>query len=691
MDSSPGGVPAEAGLDAQDEHGCTALIRSAQDGEANVVRRLISAGAALGVQDREGKTALWYATKRGGTHGHADVANILREAEAAIGVTSAQARMGAGRGEMGAVGGGGRGARSGEGGGSRFDAAPPGMIAARAKGTALSFDAARAFVRTLKLGSQKEWQEYSSSSKRPSNISSDPAKMYRDAGWVSMPDWLGYKAKTVTTMGTALSFEAARDIVRTLKLGGSNEWEKYCSSGKRPSNIPSHPERTYLDAGWVSWSDWLGYKGKNVMKKGGALPFDAARAFVRSLKLGNMEEWKGYSSSGKRPSNIPSHPDRTYRNAGWVSMPDWLGCEGRSGEKITSKMLPFDAARAFVRALKLGSTKEWHEYSKSGKRPANIPSQPDAVYRDTGWVSIPDWLGYESRNVMAKGTALSFEAARAFVRTLKLGGWKEWQKYSRSGKRPSNIPSCPQGVYRDTGWVSVPDWLGYERKNKGQKKGKKKRRKYQSDEEDGEGDQEDDDEQGGAQDMEEGYEAEAGKGSDGAPPPPWLSFEAARIVIWTMKLGSVGAWNKYRKGGECPANIPGNPDEVYRDAGWVSLADWIGCGNLSFEAARAFVRSLKLGSWREWQEYSKSDACPSNIPHSPSFVYRNTGWVSNPDWMGYEGMVREAQRGANMLSFLAARTFARTLKLGSSREWYEYSKSGKRPSNIPSSQVRCTF
>ena len=48
-----------------------------------------------------------------------------------------------------------------------------------------------------------------------------------------------------------------------------------------------------------------------------------------------------------------------------------------------------------------------------------------------------------------------------FVHTLKLKGWKEWKEWSKSGQRPVNIPSSPDKAYRDDGWVSYPDWLGY--------------------------------------------------------------------------------------------------------------------------------------------------------------------------------------------------------------------------------------
>ena len=58
-------------------------------------------------------------------------------------------------------------------------------------------------------------------------------------------------------------------------------------------------------------------------------------------------------------------------------------------------MLPFEQAREAVRAVGLGSNREWQEWSRSGERLTNIPSHPDVVYRDTGWISWPDWLGYK--------------------------------------------------------------------------------------------------------------------------------------------------------------------------------------------------------------------------------------------------------------------------------------------------------
>ena len=210
------------------------------------------------------------------------------------------------------------------------------------KGTSrmLSFAAARAIVRKLKLKGARKWEEWSKSGQRPSNIPSHPDQVYSDDGWISYPDWLGYEGRAV---GKMLPFVVARAIVRKLKLGGQKEWEAWSSSDQRPSNIPSNPHQVYRDDGWISLPDWLGYTGVKQHKD--MLPFAAARAIVRKLKLTSQKEWEAWKKSGQRPSNIPANPHLTYRDDGWISMPDWLG----NGGTAHNRMLSFAVARAIVR------------------------------------------------------------------------------------------------------------------------------------------------------------------------------------------------------------------------------------------------------------------------------------------------------------------------------------------------------
>jgi hypothetical protein len=187
------------------------------------------------------------------------------------------------------------------------------------------------------------------------------------------------------------------------------------------------------------------------------LPFGVVRANAQKLKLRSQKEWRELSKSGQRPSNIPGNPARTYRDDGWISWPDWLGSEGRVYTK--KEVLPFTEGRAFARGLELKSQKGWYEWNKSGQRPSDIPSDPSVTYRDDGWISWPDWLGFEGR--APPGSMLPFVVGRAFARKLELKSEKEWREWRKSGQRPSDIPSCPDKTYRDDGWISWPDWLGY--------------------------------------------------------------------------------------------------------------------------------------------------------------------------------------------------------------------------------------
>eukprot|EP00947_MAST-08B_sp_MAST-8B-sp1_P004974 g4974.t1 len=115
------------------------------------------------------------------------------------------------------------------------------------------------------------------------------------------------------------------------------------------------------------------------------LAFSEARDFVRRLKLTSAKEWREWSRSGQRPSNVPSNPDKVYKGKGWVSYPDWMGYQYTKGDETRMAALPFERARAVVRKLKLTSEKEWREWSKSGQRPSNVPSNPDKVYKGKGW------------------------------------------------------------------------------------------------------------------------------------------------------------------------------------------------------------------------------------------------------------------------------------------------------------------
>ena len=116
-----------------------------------------------------------------------------------------------------------------------------------------------------------------------------------------------------------LPFEQAKLYVHRLKLESSIQWHNWKQQGNRPAFIPSSPNLTYKDKGWVDWHDWLGT---------GFLPFEKARAYIRKLRLKTRNQYLAWLNSGKRPKNIPYSPQKEYKHTGWVNLDDWLGVTG---------------------------------------------------------------------------------------------------------------------------------------------------------------------------------------------------------------------------------------------------------------------------------------------------------------------------------------------------------------------------
>ncbi|MDD2267064.1 hypothetical protein [Sulfuricurvum sp.] len=264
--------------------------------------------------------------------------------------------------------------------------------------------------------------------------------------------------------------------------------------------------------------------------------------------------------------------------------------------------LPFEEARAFVRNVGLQNAREWKLWSKGelqnhDRRPDFIPSNPDIVYKRSGWLGWSDWL-----KEVKEQKYLPFEQAKEFVHSLNLKNNQEWIRYYQGKlegvEKPDYIPWNPQIVYKSD-WIGIKDWLG----------------------------------------------------------TSWRDFKEAREFVRNLGLGGTIEWRAYCQGvlegyDSKPSDIPTDPARIYENDGFVDMGDWLGTGRkrktnygiaddtwLTYEEAKSFVHTLGLSGYDQWREYIDDKYInlpirPDDIPRSPQYVYKNDGWVNWNDWIG---------------------------------------------------------
>ena len=376
------------------------------------------------------------------------------------------------------------------------------------------------------------------------------------------------------------------------------------------------------------------------MKKKNYRSFEEARKFVISKSIKSSNDWRKYSKSGKRPDDIPGDPATVYKKDGtWKGWGNFLGTGMIAYQNREYKS--FEDARKFVHKLGLKNRDEWRVFCKSGEKPDDIPNYPAGVYKNKGWKNLGDWLGtgmiaYQNREYK------SFEDARKFVRSLKLSGRKEWREYIKSGQKPDDIPSKPDGTYKKE-WKDLGDFLGT-----GNVSGINRHKQFRS-------------------------------------------FQQARKFVRSLKLKSQPEWNAYRISGKKPDDIPSKPDGTYKKE-WTTWGDWFGTGRVanqnrqfrSFTEARKFVRSLKLKDNKEWKVYCKSEEMPDDIPSNPNLAYKE--FMGLGDWLDTDFIAyRDREYLPIIEAKIEARKVAKELGIKTMKDWSEAYSAGQIPKNLPSS------
>ena len=273
-----------------------------------------------------------------------------------------------------------------------------------------SFEEARAFARSLKLGRSSDWYDFAAGRRPdlgafPLDVPKHPDITYAGAGWHRWGDFLG--TGNLSPLDREFrAYAQARAYARRLGLRSSSEWAVVARDGlpdgsRLPEDIPHGAQNHYAGRGWKGWGDFLGTRNRRAADREW-LPFTKARAFARSLGLRSPAEWRTFVYVARRTEpdvpDVPADPQRLYAGQGWKGWCDFLAAPRRPRPRRAWR--PFEEARAFARALRFRSSHEWEAWSRGDRpdlppRPADIPAAAYLTYANDGWRGWRDFLGTE--------------------------------------------------------------------------------------------------------------------------------------------------------------------------------------------------------------------------------------------------------------------------------------------------------
>ena len=272
-----------------------------------------------------------------------------------------------------------------------------------------------AAINKIGIKSESQWRKFKSGDlidfpSFPENIPRAPDYYYGQTNeWVDWYDFLGKKKSTLLRRYKSLyvDYEDARFIVRKYKFQSKKDFlNRFYQLSKDLKNkalikTPSSPESYYRrQGGWISWSDYLGFKPKKVYKK---MPYVDAKSFAISLKLKSSNDFRSYkkgkyADKPSMPHDFPRDPYSVYKLSGdWESWSEFLGTH-RQGGKTKNIWLPFKKVRDIaIKNLKNSKNAEqdWYIFCKKNKGKEffkNIPVGVRRVYKSE-WVSWKHFVG----------------------------------------------------------------------------------------------------------------------------------------------------------------------------------------------------------------------------------------------------------------------------------------------------------
>lgn len=260
--------------------------------------------------------------------------------------------------------------------------------------------------------------------------------------------------------------------------------------------------------------------------------------------------------------------------------------------KHKKHFVSYEESSRIAREAGVKTFKDWMDFCSgrgrfvNNRKPNNVPSNPSVIYGPDGSNEWEDWATFLNTDNIANAKVsvmfISYEECRSVCHEMECRTQKEWDEFAKSPLRHRTVPAAPNIVYKGKGWTSWSDFLL----------------------------------------------------------PKFLPYDKAKKFIQTLPftISTVKEWREYSASGERPMFIPGNPERVYLNKGWVNWPDFLGSERaprgLGLKEAKRIVHKLHIRDKADYKDrWSKGLLRPS-LPKNPEVYYQGQGWKSWDDFLG---------------------------------------------------------
>ena len=511
-----------------------------------------------------------------------------------------------------------------------------------------SYESAKQYVQTLGFKTSRQFQEWSRSGERPEDIPSHPRDVYKSE-WKSWNEFLGTENVRKKIFR---SYESAQALMKKLGIHTYRQFQEWKRSGQRPEDIPSHPRDVYKSE-WKSWNEFLGTE--NVRRKI-FRSYESAQALMKKLGIHTYRQFQEWKRSSQRPEDFPSNPRNTYKSE-WESWGEFLGTENVHKRNFRS----YEAAQALMKELDIHTYEQFQEWSRSGQRPEDFPSDPPRTYKSK-WKS---WGAFFNK----KGFR-SYEAAQALMKELGIRTQKQFQEWSRSGERPLDFPSNPHNAYKSewNGWdefFSKKSWRSYGAAQVlMQELGIRTQKQFQEWSRSGERPK------NIPSHPDRVYKSKWKGWNEFFSKKGWRSYESARILMEQLGIQTVRQFREWSRSKKRPEDFPSNPPNTYKSE-WNGWGEFLGPKWMNYSKGQKYVRQMGIGTVKEFLEWLKSSEKPDDFPSNPHIVW-NDLWKNTQDFLQIQ-----------WVSFEAARAYVQLGEVTSKNEYYKFRESEDLINELP--------